>query len=390
MINILYIHQSADLYGSDKALLSLINGLDKRCFNPVVLLPCQGPLVNELHKSGIKIHILPLAKISRKTFSIKGIIKLPFDILKSIRNMNTVLKSEHIDIVHTNTLAVLGGAFWTKLNKIKHIWHVHEIISKPYFACLFFTLALRFFATKIICNSYATRALLLKYQPALKDKIAVIWNGIEPSQTINNILIHDFRQKYNVSENQILITLVGRYNRWKGQLLLLKAAEILFFKGINNVRYLFVGSPPSGMEYFKEILKSKIDKSPARDLIIMLDFQKNIQLVWASTDISVVPSTEPEPFGYVAVEAMAARKPVIAANHGGLAEIVVDDETGLLFYPENEYDLADKLLNLITNKHKRIVLGENGYLRFRRLFMNEKYLESFNSLYTDIFEANEN
>lgn len=113
----------------------------------------------------------------------------------------------------------------------------------------------------------------------------------------------------------------------------------------------------------------------------MMDFRNDIWVVWDTCDIAVVPSTEPEPFGLVALEAMAAKKPVIAANCGGLKEIVIDQETGVLFEPRNSYALADAIEDLINNKEKRHRLGNNGFNRLNEKFSLSNYIFSIESIY---------
>ena len=79
-----------------------------------------------------------------------------------------------------------------------------------------------------------------------------------------------------------------------------------------------------------------------------------------SLDIVVVPSIRPEPFGLVAVEAMASSKPVVGSNAGGLAEIVLHGETGLLFQPGNVTELAQVLEQLVADSALRTRYGQQG------------------------------
>lgn len=76
--------------------------------------------------------------------------------------------------------------------------------------------------------------------------------------------------------------------------------------------------------------------------------------------MAVVPSTEPEPFGMVAIEAMLASKPVVAANHSGLTEIVIHNETGFLVELNNIIALKEALEKLINNPELRISFGKNS------------------------------
>jgi len=112
--NILFIHQSADLYGSDKALLFLVKGLDKKLFSPIVVIPRNGPLTKELEKLQIKTIITPVINIHRRMFTIKSIVRLPLHIIKSMRVLNKELNDLKIDIIHSNTLVVFLGVIYAK------------------------------------------------------------------------------------------------------------------------------------------------------------------------------------------------------------------------------------------------------------------------------------
>ena len=131
MISILFVHQGSELYGSDKVLLNIVKGLDGKRFKSIIVLPEDGPLVEELKKAGIEIHFAPVVKITRKTYGPIGLLTLPFSILDAVRKIDRVLKGRRIDMVHSNTIAVLAGAAWARLRSVKHIWHVHEIIHAP-------------------------------------------------------------------------------------------------------------------------------------------------------------------------------------------------------------------------------------------------------------------
>jgi glycosyltransferase involved in cell wall biosynthesis len=85
--------------------------------------------------------------------------------------------------------------------------------------------------------------------------------------------------------------------------------------------------------------------------------------VWRASDIAVVPSTEPEPFGMVAIEAMACGLPVVAAAHGGLLDIVDDGRSGLLFTPRDADALAAALQRLAGDAALRQRLGSAGAQR---------------------------
>ena len=206
MKRILIIHQSAELYGSDKTLLIFLQNINKNNFFTVVVLPNDGPLKAELEKIGIKVVITPVLKLYRDIFTFKNGIKFIKESFKSISVVNNLHKEHNFDIVYSNTLAVLLGALFSLKKQIKHIWHVHEIIEHPKTIAWLFPKLLYYFSNTIICNSEATKKNIVKREKRNLNKTIVVHNGIQFSEISNHLKKSDF----GFSENDIIITLVGR------------------------------------------------------------------------------------------------------------------------------------------------------------------------------------
>ncbi len=379
MKNILFIHQSAELYGSDKTLLYLVANLDKNKFFSIVILPNEGPLKVELEKENIKVIIAPVLKLYRKMFTPRNLLKFINDYFKGIKTIKAIKKDHKIDFIYSNTLAVLLGFFYCFFYKTKHIWHVHEIIESP----TIFTNFFRFFLnnatnTVVIHNSIATSNFW-----NCKGKNQVIWNGIAIFPEINSDEKATIRKTIFNTNKEIIFALVGRISRWKGQMLLLDTFQELT-KTHQNIKLVYIGSAPPNQEHFLDSLKQKITEYDLVNNVEIIPFQENINQLWQSIDVAVVPSTEPEPFGMVAVEAMFAKKPVVAANHGGLIEIIINNETGFLVEPNNKIALKDALEKLINNPELRTTFGENGFQRAKENFSVENYVQKIE----DILENN--
>lgn len=385
MKNLLFIHQSGDLYGSDKTLLYLLKHLDKTKFFSTVILPTDGPLKKALENENINVIIAPVLKLHRKMFSINGMYKFLFESKKAIQTIDILHKKYNFDIVYSNTLAVLLGLYYAKKRKIKHIWHVHEIIESPWIITkLFSKLLQNKFNNQIIYNSFATSQFWNK-NAALLNKSVVIWNGLESnekdiSEQQKEKIRLDF---FNANNNDVVIALIGRINNWKGHSILLDAFEALS-KHYSNIKLVFIGSAPPNQEHLITDLNCKIANHKISEKVTIIPFQEKISDFWQSIDIGVVPSIEPEPFGLVAVEAMLAKKPVVASNHGGLSEIVVDNETGFLIKPKNVDELVNALKKLITNKDIRITFGQKGYERATKEFSVENYTKKIEAIFDRI------
>ena len=176
------------------------------------------------------------------------------------------------------------------------------------------------------------------------------------------------RQLFRPHGAQLAVGLVGRINRMKGHHLLLDAAELLWERGLHGFSLVFVGSPPTGQDSVLTQLQTRIAVSPLRDRVVLQGYMEQVAPAYAALDIVCVPSTEAEAFGLVAVEAMAAGRPVVAARIGGLPEVVVDGETGLLHPPGDAKALADRLQELLADPQRRRDLGLAGRARFEREF----------------------
>lgn len=385
MKNILFIHQSAELYGSDKTLLLLLKNLDKNKFKPIVLLPFDGPLKEALENENIEVVIAPVLKLYRKLFTPKNLIGFFKDIKAAFKIVNELHKKYQFTLIYSNTLAVLLGIMFAWKNNIKHLWHVHEIIEKPsLFKKAFVGLLSLKSNTHIVYNSQATK-VFWELNKSIINKGVVIWNGIEintPESSTSELF--DIRKNLFLAQpNEIILALVGRISRWKGQMILLDAFNNLVQKN-ENIKLVFVGAPPPNQEKFQEDLEERIASFKLNDKVLIIPFQNEIHKIWQAIDIAVVPSTEPEPFGMVAIEAMLAHKPIVGSNHGGLTEIIENNATGFLVTPNSVQDLVIALEKLIQNELLRKEMGENGYLRVTTAFSVEQYVDSFEKFFEKI------
>lgn len=387
MKSILFIHQSAELYGSDKTILMFISSLDKQKYKSIVVLPFDGPLKREFEKNGIEVVIAPVLKLYRKMFTPTNILKFFKEYKEGLKTLNKLHKKHNFNIVYSHTLAALIGIVFAKKNNIKHLWHVQEIIAKPVIFNKGFVKLLSIKANDVaVYDSRTTMEFWIKNNPRLAKKSEFVCNGLDikqkPEPNIENSL--KIRNDYfKVNQNELVIALVGRINSWKGQQLLLEAFNKMVQK-YDNIKLVYLGSAPPNQEFFETDLKNKISEYGLNERVIIIPFQENIWPFWDSIDIAVVPSTEPEPFGMVAIEAMLSKKPVVAANHGGLTETVLHNHNGLLFEPNNAESLAISLEELINDESKRKQFGENGYHRTIEHFSLEKHVEKFEAIFEKI------
>jgi len=383
MKNILFIHQSADLYGSDKTLLYLVGAL-KTEINPIVVIPEEGPLTKELRKKDIEVIINPVIKVSRQLYASIHIFKTPFLVLKAIKSLDKKLGNRKIDIVHSNTLAVFLGAFYSKKYKIKHVWHVHEIIQYPKIIAKIYPFLVNYFSSQIIFNSKASYNHLCKNKLKLKNKSIVIYNGIERNTPFSSKGEKQLLRKTlfkSIAKSTIILGLIGRINKYKGHYLLLSVFEQLIIEK-KDVKLLFIGSTINSQAYLLDKINSEIQKRDLNNHVTIIPFQKEVWKLYDIIDVVIVPTICLESFGLVALEGMLSKKPIIGSNNGGLKEIIKHNNTGLLFKPNSEPALKNAIKKLLSNQNLIATFGKEGEKRAKLYFSLKKYIDNFKDLYS--------
>lgn len=384
MKNVLIINQSSELYGADKALLELIEGFPVG-FVPIVVLHEDGPLKVILEKMGVQVIKTSVIKVKRGILKPSFFINLPFAIIKSFIKIKQELRGKKINLIHSNATSVFIGAFYGSFFRIPHIWHVHEIIERPKKVAQAYPYLIRFFSNKVVFNSVATSNHFIKILPKINLKSIIIHNGQKRDLecTSNNEIMKIRNGFCGANENKIIVGLIGRISEIKGQHLALAAFYILK-KKYPDIYLVFIGSAVKGKDEYINSLYSSIKKLNLETCVSFVDFQENIWFYYDAVDIVIVPSTEKESFGLVATEAMLSKKPVVAANHGGLSEIVVHDETGFLFKPNSVEDLSVNIEKLILNPSLRNGFGENGFKRVNENFSAKKYISGIEAVYIEL------
>jgi len=205
-----------------------------------------------------------------------------------------------------------------------------------------------------------------------KSEIQVIPNGIPYGEFLE--AKGKLKEELGLSQETLLIGMVGRINPGKGQLFFLEIAQNLL-KTHSNLHFVLVGDPFPGYEPILEEIKEEIRNKGLETRVSYLGFRKDIPELMDSLDIFVLPSVLPDSFPTVILEAMAASKPVLATRSGGASEMVVEGETGFLI-PIGEVESgATALDQLIRNKKLRIEMGQAGRARVLSKFSLEAFEE---------------
>lgn len=354
----LCVHPHVELYGSDRTFLQSVQALKQRWPDAriTVLLTGHGKLFDAIREVVDDVRVEDMFVLRRSHFGPKFALQMP-RLLRRIAIARKWMAS--YDVVYINTVVVLDFLLASRLRKRPVLVHVHELPSG--LTRVAFSSLLRIAHSALIYISAATRA---GYAGLAGKPGVIVWNGTHRKT--------DFPRES--SPPQINLLLIGRFNAWKGQPLLLDALALLTPQERAQLRVRIVGSVYAGQEYFQEAIERKIRDLALHDTVELLGFDPNPDRYYAWADVVAVPSTDPEPFGLVAIEAMAAGRAVIAAGHGGLTEIVRDGETGLLFTPGQAAALRDAIRQYLASPDLARTHGQAGRERFAREFDEAIYM----------------
>lgn len=195
----------------------------------------------------------------------------------------------------------------------------------------------------------------------------------------------DYRKKYGIKDDDIVIMFVGRPIPQKGVKELLLAFKKLV-DNYSNIKLLIVGNSGFGAEittnYDKILMKIA---NSVKDNVIFTGFIHNKQLpiIHSIADIAVVPSIYDEPAGLVVIEALASGLPLIITNSGGMIEYTNDECAKIVTRNENIINnLKEAIEELIVNKNLREDMGRKAHI-FAQKFSEQCYYKKFISLLND-------
>lgn len=177
----------------------------------------------------------------------------------------------------------------------------------------------------------------------------------------------EIRSRHSIHSENIAVAIFGRVVSWKGHKEFV-AALIAAMKQDERLIGFIVGDASDGTESYYADVNTMIRESGLEARFRMVGYIEEVEPYYCAADIVVHASIEPEPFGMVVTEAMAARRPVIAANSGGPLETVHDGIDGLLVDPKNTQDLAHAILRLAADPTLRATMGAAGFEKVRDHF----------------------
>lgn len=313
-------------------------GAEQGCIDIAGEIIKSGAQAIVVSHGGSRIH--ELARIGAVHINLPVHTKNPLKMWKNISTLKKLIERYHVNIVHVRSRAPAWSA-WRACRKTNA--HFMTTCHAPYNingqAKKFYNSAIAHGERVIAISGYVAEYLRKHYR--LDDRtIRLIPRGIpmekfHPTAVTPERLI-TLANEWRIPDGANIVMLPGRITRWKGHHVLIEALEQLNRKDLFCV---LIGSDQGRTEYRKE-LEDTIHEKGLGGQIRIVDHCNDMPAAYMLAGVVVCPSTDPEGFGRVPVEAQAMGRPIIASNHGGATETVIPGQTGWLTQPGNASELS--------------------------------------------------
>ncbi len=363
-------------------MLLLLKNLNRDLFEPIVVLPRNGPLEEEMLQLNIKIYEVASPRWVRLRAHKDNIIRRIIQEIKAIVRLYRVIKEEKIDVIYTNTIVNFSGAITAFITKRPHIWHIREIL--PGNPDLHFFLPHRMLFTfiskssdKIIANSKATTSQFQGMNT--NNKLRVIYNAQERNESDRHNSLHRIN---GVEPADWLVAVVGTLQKRKAQDDAIRAVKIAQ-RVITNIKLLLIGD---GQKEYKDYLKNLCLELDIAKQIVFTGYRNDVPKILSRCKLLLMPSWN-EPFGRVIIEAMAAGIPVVGTKSGGAKEIIQEGITGYLVPPKTPSEMAEKMIYLFRNTNVAKRLGINGGKIVAEKFSVSNYVHGIEKVLKDVINV---
>ncbi len=337
-MKILFLDQSGKPGGAELCLIDIAKPYRDSC---LVGLFADGPFRQLLEQHGIPVQVLATEPIQvRKESSLVQGLSSVGALLPLIARV--VQKAREHDVIYANTQkALVVGALASVLSRRPLVYHLHDILSEDHFSQTNLKIAVTLAnarASLVIANSTASQTAFVQ-AGGRSHLTEVVYNGFEPElfQT-DESHINQLKQELGL-DGRFVVGHFSRLSPWKGQHVLIEALT----QCPEDVTAILVGEALFGEQEYAQSLHKRVAELGLDERVRFLGFRSDVVPLMSACDLVAHTSTAPEPFGRVVVEAMLCGRPVVAAEAGGVVELVEHGRTGLLVPPGKPDLLAEAI-----------------------------------------------
>jgi glycosyltransferase involved in cell wall biosynthesis len=364
-VKVIHVITRFDKGGSAENTYLTVRGLDKERYDVVLVTgPSRESQMSNHEVRAVEANLSALESSGVHRIVIPELVRdpAPLSDCRALMRLCGLFRKERPVIVHTHSskAGMLGrwAAFFAGVPIIVHTPHGHVFWS--YFGkakTAVFILLERWSARitiRIVALTHREMMDHVRFRIAPEEKFTVIHSGVDLSRfSVAAGDISKVRQEMNLPEDAFVVGTTGRLTAVKGHIHLLRAAAGIL-KQRKDIFFVLLGDGE-----LRDDLRNYARQEAILQNVRFLGWRSDVASVLSAFDIFVFPSLN-EGMGKAVVEAMAMGRPVIASDIGGIPDLVVHGENGLLVPPADSEALAQAILDLYENPDKRKRMGEAG------------------------------
>lgn len=363
MIKVIHVITDMKIGGAGKWLLNFLINYDKSKLDIKVVIPKGSMLKVEINSLNIE------------TIEVQGIGDKSLD-LSSVSAFYKLFKHEKPQVVHTH--ASLSARIAARMAGVGAIVHTKHCLDRPR-AGLKKEVAAGInnqLSNKIIAVSQAVEKNLLEAGIS-RDKIQVVYGGVEEVKILPLEEINQRRASYGIGEKDIVYGIVARLAEIKGHKYLIEAAAKVLQKR-KDIKFIIAGTGPIEDQLRRMVLDLKIENN-----VIFTGFIKDIENIYNIIDVNMITSTS-EALCLSLIEGMSLGKPMIGTSVGGVPELVIQNQTGLLVPAVDTETLAGAIEEMAEDSKRRLAMGINARVMMLEKFSASKMATEINKLYEEV------
>lgn len=294
-------------------------------------------------------------------------------------------------IIIQNTMSLYKAVYNTH-KKQKYVYHMHNDVDmyRNYKYCNFVGKT----CERVIAISEYIKERF-ESNAKVYGKTEILYNCVDFQKfSCKDIDVGKLKSEWNISSDDVVFFFSGRINKDKGVTELLEAFKMLSQK-YSNVKLIIIGSAVFGSKR-KNQYEEQVNRLAAdmKNKVVFTGYveSERIPSIYQIADVAVVPSMWEEPFGVVALEIMAMKKPIIVTRSGGLTEVVDSESAKIVDKSEKVVEnLFHAMEEFYCMGEKRVEAGKKSYKYIKSIpaFDRENYYNNFCNIIDDVLRENQ-
>ena len=361
--------------GVERGTIEITQAIKQAGMTPLVA-SSGGALIPHINYMGGQHIVMPLAS------------KNPITIYRNAWKLYQLIKERNVTIIHARSRAPAWSAYFAaKRAGIPLVTTFHGIYGTERLKKIYNRVMLKS-ARVIAVSQYVKDHILSEYKKVDASKIRLIPRGVDFAVFDELRVIPDrlatLTRSWRLPEEFVpIIFCPGRISRIKGQHILIDALATL-----KDEHFLcIIAGNDDGHEDYRVELEEKIVAQGLEGKVRIANSTTSMTEAYMLSHVVVVPSSKPESFGRVAIEAQAMGKLVIATDHGGARETIIANETGYLV-PVDDADSMAQAIHFALGRDEATINAMASYAKqhVRRFFSSDLMKEKTIAVYRELLD----